>query len=55
MATAGSTRGQRVVEKKEDTKARLKRSPDEADAVLLAYSNVSPGVERIVGRLPIPR
>jgi hypothetical protein len=50
-----NARGQRCVEKKDDTKARLKRSPDEADAVLLAYASVSPGVERIVGRVPVAR
>jgi len=30
--------GRRVVEKKEDTKKRIKRSPDDADAVNLAYA-----------------
>lgn len=34
------THGRRVVESKDDFKGRLKRSPDDADAVLLAYALV---------------
>ena len=48
-------RGQRVVEDKLDTKARLKRSPDDADAVLLAFCNVAVIPERLIGRVPIAR
>ena len=33
--------GRRVVERKEDTKKRLKRSPDDADALNLAYAGTS--------------
>ena len=47
-------RGRRVVENKEDTKERIKRSPDDADAVLLAYANVRATPERVAGRLPVP-
>ncbi len=47
-------RGRRQVESKEQTKERLKRSPDNADAALLAFAIVDAGRERVVGRLHIP-
>lgn len=46
-------RGRRVVEPKKDTKARLGRSPDSADAVMLAYAVASTG-ERVAGNLRVP-
>jgi hypothetical protein len=47
-------RGRRQVESKDQTKERLKRSPDNADATLLAYTNVSAVGERVAGRLEVP-
>ena len=44
-------RGRREVESKEETKRRLKRSPDNADATLLAFTNVRASRERVVGRV----
>lgn len=43
------SRGRRVVESKAETKRRLGRSPDRADAVLMAFAAVAGGVA--VGRL----
>lgn len=48
-------RGRKCVESKQDTKARLKRSPDNADACLLAYANVSWVPDRVSGRISVPR
>lgn len=42
------TRGRRVVEPKDDMKERTGRSPDDADAVNLAYYSVGSGQERIL-------
>ena len=36
------------------TKERLRRSPDNADATLLAYASVASARERIAGRLEVP-
>jgi len=47
-------RGRRQVESKEQTKERLKRSPDNADATLLAFTNVATACERVAGRLQVP-
>lgn len=48
-------RGRRVVELKDCTKERLKgRSPDNADALNLAYLALSPGIERVAGRVSVP-
>lgn len=47
-------RGRRVVESKDDTKARIKRSPDNADAVMLAYTAVGMVGERLAGRVEVP-
>jgi hypothetical protein len=47
-------RGRRQVESKDQTKERLKRSPDNADATLLAYADVAPAGERVAGRLEVP-
>jgi hypothetical protein len=44
-------RGRRQVESKEQTKERLKRSTDNADALLLAYATVTAVGERIAGRI----
>jgi hypothetical protein len=44
-------RGRRCVEPKDRTKARLKRSPDSADAVLLAFAAVRGQGERVAGRV----
>lgn len=44
----------RQVESKDQLKTRIKRSPDNADATLLAYANVSAGREKIAGRLIVP-
>lgn len=38
------SQGRRVVESKEQTKTRIKRSPDDADAVNLAYAPAPPGI-----------
>ncbi len=46
-------RGRREVESKQATKQRLKRSPDNADATLLAFANVIPARERIAGHVKI--
>lgn len=43
--------GRRVVESKKDTKARLGRSPDDMDAVNLAYAVVKPGGEQVIGQI----
>lgn len=48
------TRGRRQVESKDQTKQRLKRSPDNADATLLAYADVAPSFERVAGRVQVP-
>jgi hypothetical protein len=47
-------RGRRVVEPKVKTKARVGRSPDNADATLLAYANVGRMVERVSGGVEVP-
>jgi hypothetical protein len=47
-------RGRRQVESKDQTKQRLKRSPDNADATLLAYADLAPGFERVAGRIHVP-
>jgi hypothetical protein len=47
-------RGRRVVEPKDETKKRLGRSPDSADAALLAFANVGPTDERVMGRIVVP-
>jgi hypothetical protein len=47
-------RGRRQVESKDQTKERIKRSPDNADAVLLAFANVTAACERVAGRLQVP-
>jgi hypothetical protein len=44
-------KGRRVVEKKQDTKDRLGRSPDDMDAMNLAYAFVGTGQERVIGRI----
>lgn len=44
------SRGRRVVEPKADTKKRLGRSPDRADAVLMAYWEGQPGPPQVLGR-----
>lgn len=44
-------RGRRAVEPKDVTKERLGRSPDNADALLLAYARVDAGVEREIGQV----
>lgn len=46
-------RGRRVVEPKKDTKARIGRSPDTADSVMLAYAVASTD-ERLVGNVRVP-
>lgn len=48
-------RGRRVVEDKAKTKEELGRSPDNADALLLAYANVGGQSERVLGQVEIPR
>lgn len=45
-----NTMGQIVVEPKEDTIARIGHSPDDADALLLAFCNFGHGVGKTVGR-----
>lgn len=45
--------GRRVVEPKDKTKDRLGRSPDSADAVLLAYTNVNM-IDRVAGKIWVP-
>jgi hypothetical protein len=47
-------RGRRKVEPKLDTKERIGRSPDNADALLLAYANVGGQEERVAGRVEVP-
>jgi hypothetical protein len=47
-------RGRRCVEPKDHTKQRLKRSPDNADACLLAYANVARQQERVAGQIRVP-
>ena len=47
-------RGRRKVEPKLETKARIGRSPDNADAILLAYANVGRMDEREIGRVEVP-
>lgn len=51
---AVDVRGRRVVEAKDRTKERIGRSPDNADAVMLAYANVSTTTERVAGRIEVP-
>jgi hypothetical protein len=46
--------GRRQVEGKDKIRQRIKRSPDNADAVLLAYANVAAADERVAGRLIVP-
>ena len=46
-------RGRRVVEPKDRTKERLRRSPDDADGFNLAYLDLGPGVERLSGRIGV--
>lgn len=48
-------RGRRVVEPKDKTKQRLGRSPDDADAILLAYCSVQALGDRVAGRVPVPQ
>lgn len=48
-------RGRRVVEPKDHTKQRLKRSPDDADACLLAYAAVRHQPDRVAGRITVPQ
>lgn len=48
-------RGRRVVEEKAITKAAIGRSPDDADAFLLAYANVNAMPDRVAGRVQVPR
>jgi hypothetical protein len=48
-------RGRRRVEPKLDTKERIGRSPDNADACLLAYANVGSMDERVTGHIELPR
>jgi hypothetical protein len=43
--------GRRVVEPKDETKKRLKRSPDDMDGVNLAYAATPPRGERVAGRI----
>jgi hypothetical protein len=47
-------RGRRVVEPKDLTKKRLGNSPDNADAVHLAYATVGMTPEQIGGIIPVP-
>jgi hypothetical protein len=47
-------RGRRLVESKDVTKERIGRSPDNADACLLAYANVGGQSERIMGHVEVP-
>lgn len=47
-------RGRRLVEPKDVTKERIGRSPDNADALLLAYANVGGQEERSVGQVEVP-
>lgn len=48
-------RGRRCVEPKLKTKERIGRSPDNADACLLAYANVNAVPDRVTGRIEVPR
>lgn len=48
------TRGRMCVESKDQTKARLNRSPDDADGLLLAYANVRHIPDRVAGRVAVP-
>lgn len=47
-------RGRRVAESKDDMKKRLGRSPDNADAVHLAYANVAGRPSGVAGRIHVP-
>lgn len=47
-------RGRRVVEPKQDTKDRTGRSPDNADAAILAYTNVNAFPEQIGQAVRVP-
>lgn len=47
-------RGRRVCLPKEETKARLGRSPDNADAMLLAFANVDAERDRVAERVEVP-
>lgn len=47
-------RGRRVVEKKEDMKARGLSSPDDADGFNLAYLAVSTVKDRVIGQVRVP-
>ena len=47
-------RGRRCVERKDDTKERIKRSPDGADAVMLAYAALRDTPDRVAGRIVVP-
>jgi hypothetical protein len=47
-------RGRRLVEPKDLTKERIGRSPDNADACLLAYANVGGQGERVLGQVEVP-
>jgi hypothetical protein len=48
-------RGRRVVEAKDATKEHLGgQSPDNADALHLAYANLGPIHDRVAGRIPVP-
>ena len=47
-------RGRRVVESKDETKERLQRSPDNADAMNLAYANVFAGPDTVGGVVRVP-
>lgn len=47
-------RGRRCVEPKDKTKLRLGRSPDNADAVLLAYAALPAAGDRVAGRIAVP-
>jgi hypothetical protein len=46
--------GRRVVERKDVTRARIGRSPDNADAVMLAYCAAAVGAEKLAGRITVP-
>ncbi len=49
------SQGRRVVEAKAETKKRLRRSPDKADAVVMAFSIDRPGTRPRTARVSIPR
>jgi hypothetical protein len=42
------SQGRRVVERKDETKKRIQRSPDDADAMNLAYAYAAPGASVVV-------